>query len=96
MPSRKDYHVSSPGLSENALKMMLIVTFWHAMTDLPTMGCFSAYASLAMTPEQSVTSREHSCLRSARAGHSRSMKRPPFMSLADEKVSVFTSEPVAK
>ena len=40
---------------------------------LLTMGWFLAHTSLAMTPEHSATNGEYSSLRSARAGHSKSM-----------------------
>ena len=43
------------------------------MMYLLTMGWFLAHTSLAMTPEHSATNGEYSSLRSARAGHSKSM-----------------------
>ena len=43
------------------------------MMYLLTMGWFLAHTSLPMTPEHSATNGEYSSLRSARAGHSKSM-----------------------
>ena len=45
----------------------------QAMMYLLTMGWFLAHTSLAMTPEHSAIKGENSTLRSARAGHSKSM-----------------------
>ena len=45
----------------------------QAMMYLLTMSWFLAHTSLAMTPEHSATNGEYSSLRSARAGHSKSM-----------------------
>ena len=45
----------------------------QAMRYLLTMGRFLAHTSLAMTPEHSAINGENSSLRSARAGHSKSM-----------------------
>ena len=45
----------------------------QAMMYLLTIGWFLAHTSLAMTPVHSATNGEYSSLRSARAGHSKSM-----------------------
>ena len=45
----------------------------QAMMYLLTRGWSLAHTSLAMTPEQSEMSEEYCCLKSARAGHSKSM-----------------------
>ena len=45
----------------------------QAMMHLLTMGWFLAHTSLATTPDHSATNGENSSLRSARAGHSKSM-----------------------
>ena len=57
---------------------------------LLTMGWFLAHTSLAMTPAHSATNREYSSLRSARAGHSKSM------CLSSPSVTEPTHTPVAR
>ena len=60
------------------------------MMYLLTMGWFLAHTSLAMTPEHSATNGENSSLRSARAGHSKSM------CLSSPKAPEPTHTPVAR
>ena len=62
------------------------------MMYLLTMGWFLAHTSLAMTPEHSATNGEYSSLRSARAGHSKSM----CLSSPKAPVTEPTHTPVAR